>query len=143
MEAPELYARFEENLNTILAILESNKVDISRTPFETVIPLEVTRLCEILNTAGEHFVATGAGLETIFNFRQQYMQHSQSASAAMAKILNDKRSYMKTPEGTILTKELLIRRLEYFNEVARNLHVMYTQQQLGSPLQYKYPQQLH
>lgn len=143
MEAPELYARFEENLNTILAILESNKVDISRTPFETVIPLEVTRLCEILNTADEHFAISGAGLATLFNFRQQYLQHSQSASVAMAHILNDKRSYMKTPEGTVLTKELLIRRLEYFNEVARNLNVMYTQQQLGSPLQYKYPPQLH
>ncbi len=140
MEAPELYARFEENLNTILAILESNKVDISRTPFETVIPLEVTRLCEILNTAGEHFAVSGHGLDMLFNFRQQYMQHSQSASGAMARILNDKRSYMKTPEGTILTKELLIRRLEYFNEVARTLNVMITQQQLGSPLQYQYPQ---
>lgn len=143
METPELYARFEENLNTILTILASNKVDTSRTPFDTVVPLEVTRLCEILNTAGEHFAVTGAGLETLFNFRQQYLRHTQSASAAMAKILNDKRSYMKTPEGTVLTKELLIRRLEYFNEVARNLTVMYTQQQLGSPLQYKYPPQLH
>jgi hypothetical protein len=140
MEAPELYARFEENLNTILAILESNKVDISRTPFSSVIPLEVTRLCEILNTAGEHFAVSGNGLEMLFNFRQQYMQHSQSASEAMARILNDKRSYMKTPEGTQLTKELLIRRLEYLNEMARTLNVMITQQQLGSPLQYQYPQ---
>ena len=140
MEAPELYARFEENLNTILAILESNKVDISRTPFETVIPLEVTRLCEILNTAGEHFAVSGNGLDMLFNFRQQYMQHSQSASAVMARILNDKRSYLKTPEGTLLTKELLIRRLEYFNEAARTLNVMITQQQLGSPLQHQYPQ---
>ncbi len=136
MEAPALFARFEENLNTILTILESNKVDISRTPFESVIPLEVTRLCEILNTAGEHFAVTGNGQETLFNFRQQYMQHSQGAAQAMAKILNDKKSYMKTPEGTLLTKELLIRRLEYFNEMARTFNIMITQQQLGSPLQY-------
>lgn len=136
MEAPALFARFEENLNTILAILESNKVDISRTPFESVIPLEVTRLCEILDTAGEHFSVAGTGQQTLFNFRQQYMQHSQSAAEAMAKILNDKKSYMKTPEGTILTKELLIRRLEYFNEMARTFNIMITQQQLGSPLQY-------
>ncbi len=139
MEASALFARFEENLNTILSILETNKVDISRTPFEAVIPLEVTRLCEILNTNGEHFSVTGNGLQTLFNFREQYMQHSQSASEVMAKILNDKKSYMKTPEGTLLTKELLIRRLEYINEIARTLNVMYTQQQLGSPLQYKYP----
>ena len=139
MEAPALFARFEENLNTIISILETNKVDIARTPFESVIPLEVTRLCEILNTVGEHFSVKGTGLETLFAFRQQYMQHSQTASEAMAKILNDKKSYMKTPEGTLLTKELLIRRLEYINEIARNLQIMYTQQQLGSPLQYKYP----
>ncbi len=139
MEAPALFARFEENLNTIIAILETNKVDISRTPFQTVIPLEVTRLCEILNTADEHFSVTDNGLQALFSFRQQYMQHSQSAAEAMAKILNDKKSYMKTPEGTILTKELLIRRLEYFNEIARTLNIMITQQQLGSPLQYNYP----
>ncbi|QNF33893.1 hypothetical protein HUW51_14610 [Adhaeribacter swui] len=139
MEAPALFARFEENLNSIISILESNQVDISRTPFETVIPLEVTRLCEILNTAGEYFSVNGDGVQTLFNFRQQYMQHNQSAAEAMAKILNDKRSYMKTPEGTILTKELLIRRLEYFNEMARTLTIMITQQQLGSPLQYNYP----
>ncbi|PSR54342.1 hypothetical protein AHMF7605_12875 [Adhaeribacter arboris] len=139
MEASALFARFEENLNKILSILQANKVDMSRTPFETVIPLEVTRLCEILNTAGAHFSVTGEGLQTLSNFRDQYMQHNQSASDAMAKILNDKRSYLKTPEGTILTKELLIRRLEYFNEVARTLTIMITQQQLGSPLQYKYP----
>lgn len=139
MEAPALYARFEENLDTILAILETNKIDITRTPFETAIPLEVTRLCEILNTAGEHFSVAATGLQSLFDFRQQYMQHTQSASAAMAKILDDKRSYMKTPEGAVLTKELLIRRLEYFNEVARTLNIMITQQQLGSPLQYKYP----
>ncbi len=136
METPALFARFEENLNTILTILESNKVDISRTPFESVIPLEVTRLCEILNTAGENFAVTGIGQQTLFNFRQQYMQHNKGASEAMAKILNDKKSYMKTPEGTLLTKELLIRRLEYFNEMARTFNIMITQQQLGSPLQY-------
>lgn len=140
MEAPALFSRFEENLNTILSILESKKIDISRTPFETVIPLEVTRLCEILNTAGQQFSLTGNGIESLFTFRQQYLQHSQTASEAMAKILNDKKSYMKTPEGTLLTKELLIRRLEYINEIARNLQIMYTQQQLGSPLQYEYKQ---
>lgn len=139
MEAPALFVRFEENLNTILSILETTKVDIGRTPFETVIPMEVTRLCELLNTAGEHFSVNHSGLESLFAFRQQYMQHSQTAAEAMVKILNDKKSYMKTPEGTVLTKELLIRRLEYFNEIARTLHIMITQQQLGSPLQYKYP----
>jgi uncharacterized membrane protein YgaE (UPF0421/DUF939 family) len=57
----------------------------------------------------------------------------------MQQILNDKRSYMKTPEGTMLTKEMLIRRLEYFNEAARVLHVMHTQSTLHSPLQHNYP----
>jgi hypothetical protein len=67
------------------------------------------------------------------------MHNKEHASVAMMQLLNDKKSYMKTPEGTLLTKELLIRRLEYFNEAARTLNVMVTQKALGSPLQYNYP----
>ena len=42
---------------------------------------------------------------------------------------------MRTPEGRVLTKEMLIRRLEFFNEAARQVNVMRTQQALGSPTQ--------
>jgi hypothetical protein len=57
--------------------------------------------------------------------------------AIMRRLLEDKKSIMRTPEGRMLVKEMLIRRLEYFNEAARQVNVMRIQQSLGSPLQYK------
>jgi hypothetical protein len=138
MEAHALYARFEENLNTIIAIINSG-VDLERTPFPTTLPLEISILCTILNTTGEHFAVSAAGMAAVAEFQDLYMHQKNHASVAMAQVLNDKRGYMKTPEGTLLTKELLIRRLEYFNEAARTLNVMVTQKALGSPLQYTYP----
>jgi hypothetical protein len=57
----------------------------------------------------------------------------------MHRVLEDKRSYMKAPGGaTVLLKEMLIRRLEFFNETARSLQVMKSQQQLGSPRHFNY-----
>jgi hypothetical protein len=138
MEAHALYARFEENLNTIIAIINSG-VDLERTPFPTTLPLEISILCSILNTTGENFAVSAAGMGAVAEFQDLYMHQKSHASVAMAQVLNDKRGYMKTPEGTLLTKELLIRRLEYFNEAARTLNVMVTQKALGSPLQYTYP----
>jgi hypothetical protein len=138
MEAHALYARFEENLNTIIAIINSG-VDLERTPFPTTLALEISILCTILNTTGEHFAVSATDMGAVAEFQDFYMRHKSHASVAMAQVLNDKRGYMKTPEGTLLTKELLIRRLEYFNEAARTLNVMVTQKALGSPLQYTYP----
>ena len=43
MEARALYERFEENLNTIIAIINSG-VDLERTPFPTTLPLEINIL---------------------------------------------------------------------------------------------------
>jgi hypothetical protein len=137
MEARALYERFEENLNIIISIIESG-VDLERTPFSTTLPLEISILCTILNTTGESFAVQSTGLEAVAAFKDLYMHNKEHASAAMTQILNDKRSYMKTPEGTQLTKELLIHRLEYFNEAARTLNVMVTQRALGSPLQHNY-----
>ncbi len=57
---------------------------------------------------------------------------SQGALAQAA----DKHAVMRTPEGRVFTKEMLIRRLEFFNEAARQVNVMRTQQALGSPRQY-------
>lgn len=137
MEARALYERFENNLNTILETLNSN-IDLERTPFLTTLPLEINILCSILNTTGENFAVQAKGIEAVAEFKNLYMHNKDHASVAMERILNDKRSYMKTPEGTLLTKELLIRRLEYFNEAARTLMVMYKQKNLHSPLQYNY-----
>jgi hemerythrin len=138
MEARALYERFENNLNTIIEILNAG-IDLQRTPFPTTLPLEVNILCTVLNTTGEHFAVQSSGIEAVAEFKDLYMHNKEHASVAMQSILNDKRSYLKTPEGTLLTKEVLIRRLEYFNEAARTLNVMATQQALHSPLQYKYP----
>ena len=54
MEASALYERFEENLNIILEILNSD-IDLERTPFQTALPLEIKILCTVLNTTGENF----------------------------------------------------------------------------------------
>jgi hypothetical protein len=138
MEAHALYERFEENLNTIIAIINSG-VDLSRTPLPATLALEINILCSILNTTGENFAVASNNQEAVAEFTDLYLSNKALVAGAMAKILNDKRGYMKTPEGTQLTKELLIRRLEYFNEAARTLNVMVTQKALGSPLQYDYP----
>ena len=137
MEARALYERFENNLNTILEVLNSN-IDLERTPFLTTLPLEIDILCSILNTTGENFAIQSKSIEAMAEFKNLYIHNKDHVLMAMASILNDKRSYMKTPEGTLLTKELLIRRLEYFNEAARTLTVMITQKSLHSPLQYNY-----
>ena len=138
MEARALYDLFEQNLNTILNIINSG-VDVERTPFQTTLPLEINILCTVLNSTGEHFAVTAPGLQAVAQFKDLYMHDKEHAAQAMARILGDKHAYMKTPEGTVLTKELLIRRLEYFNEAARTLNVMATQKAMGSPLQYSYP----
>lgn len=137
MEALALYERFEENLNTIIEILNTN-IDIQRTPFATSLPLEINILCTVLNTTGENFEVKATDLKAVPEFKALYMHSKDHAAGAMTRILDDKRSYIKTPEGTMLTKEMLIRRLEYFNEAARTLNVMDTQKSLGSPLQYNY-----
>ncbi|PIQ22694.1 MAG: hypothetical protein COW65_01645 [Cytophagales bacterium CG18_big_fil_WC_8_21_14_2_50_42_9] len=137
MEARALYERFENNLNIILDIINSG-VDLQRTPFQTSLPLDTNILCSVLNTTGENFTVQATGVDAVAEFKNLYVHNKDHASVAMQHILNDKYGYMKTPEGTILTKELLIRRLEYFNEAARTLNVMFTQKSLGSPLQYQY-----
>ncbi|MDB5262881.1 MAG: hypothetical protein JWQ14_2162 [Adhaeribacter sp.] len=137
MEASALYERFEQNLNIILEILGSD-IDIQRTPFQTSLPLEIKILCTVLSTTGENFTVQANDLSAVAEFHQLYVHQKDHTSRAMQSILNNKRAYMKTPEGTVLVKELLIRRLEYFNETARVLNVMVTQKALGSPLQYDY-----
>lgn len=137
MEAKALYEHFEQNLNIILEVLNRD-IDITRTPFQTSLPLEIKILCIVLNTTGENFAVKAEDLNAVAEFHDLYVHQKDIAAVAMQRILNDKRSYMKTPEGTMLVKEMLIRRLEYFNEAARVLNVMATQKALGSPLQYNY-----
>jgi hypothetical protein len=68
--------------------------------------------------AGVDLLLKSEGLNAINELQRAYSQQEKAVNNAMEKILNDKRSSMKTPEGKILVKEMLIRRLEFFNETA-------------------------
>lgn len=138
MEAAALYERFEHNVDTILSLINSG-LDIRATPFPTSIPLEVNLLCEVLNRSGASFSINREGLDALVEFREEYMQQKSTASEALHQVLEDKKSYIRSPGGaTVLLKEMLIRRLEFFNETARSLKIMKSQQELGSPKQYTY-----
>jgi hypothetical protein len=136
MEVQAYYEQFERNVRIILDALAAG-LDLRTTALETSLPLEVYVLCEVLNQGGgEQFSLTASGVARLAEFQQQFMRHEGQTLAAMNRILADKRGTMRTPEGRVLTKEMLIRRLEFFNEAARQVNVMRTQQALGSPGQY-------
>ena len=135
MEAAAYYQQFERNVRIILDAMAVG-LDLRSTALETSLPIEVYVLCEVLNAgAGEHFTLTATGVARLAEFNKQFMQHEAQALAAMQRVLADKKALMRTPEGRVLTKEMLIRRLEFFNEAARQVNVMRTQQALGSPTQ--------
>ena len=135
MEAQAYYQQFERNVRIILDAMAAG-LDLRTTALETSLPIEVYVLCEVLNTgAGEHFTLTATGVARLAEFSKQFMQHEPQALAAVQRVLADKKSLMRTPEGRVLTKEMLIRRLEFFNEAARQVNIMRTQQALGSPAQ--------
>ena len=137
MEAQAYYQQFERNVRIILDALAAG-LELRTTSLETSLPIETYVLCEVLNQgAGQDFVLTTTGVARLAEFQQQFMQHEGQTLAALARVLADKRGTMRTPEGRVLVKEMLIRRLEFFNEAARQVNVMRTQQALGSPSQYE------
>ncbi len=138
MEASTLYQRFKDNLETIIVLLDKG-IEIRTTAYKTTIPLEVSLFCEILSHVGLDLNVKAEGLSAIGELQRAYKQHENAVLKAMEKILNDKRTAMKTPEGKILIKEMLIRRLEYFNETARSMMVMANQTTLKSPIQHIHP----
>ncbi|AIZ64673.1 hypothetical protein PK28_15140 [Hymenobacter sp. DG25B] len=138
MEVPAYYQQFERNIEIILDAIQAG-LDLRTTALGTSLPLEIYVLCEVLNQGGAHFTLTTEGLARVEEFQRQYMQHESETEAEMKRILDDKKSFMRTPEGRVLTKEMLIRRLEFFNEAARQVNVMRTQSALGSPTQYQVP----
>jgi hypothetical protein len=138
MEVTGYYQQFERNVEILLEALQAG-LDLHTTALQTSLPLEVYVLCEVLNQGGDHFRLSTQGLERLAEFHQQYLQHESQTEAIMRRILEDKKAFMRTPEGRVLTKEMLIRRLEFFNEAARQVNVMRTQQALGSPAQHSYP----
>jgi hypothetical protein len=137
VEVQAYYQQFERNVRIILDALAAG-LDLSTTALETSLPIEVYVLCEVLNqAAGENFRLTASGVARLAEFQQQFMQHEGQTLAAIQHVLADRRATMRTPEGRVLAKEMLIRRLEFFNEAARQVNVMRTQQALGSPSQYE------
>ena len=136
MEAQAYYQQFERNVRIILDALAAG-LNLRTTALEISLPIEVYVLCEVLNQgAGEAFSLTATGVARLAEFQQQFMKHEGLTLAAMQHVMADKRAVMSTPEGRVLVKEMLIRRLEFFNEAARQVNVMRTQQALGSPNQY-------
>jgi hypothetical protein len=138
MEVQSYYQQFQRNVEVILDALRAG-LDLRTTSLQTSLPLEVYVLCEVLNQGGGQYRLTTEGLDRLAEFEQQYLQHASETESIMRRILEDKRATMRTPEGRVLTKEMLIRRLEFFNETARQVNVMRTQQALGSPMQYQHP----
>lgn len=108
-------------------------------PYNTSIPLEVDLLSDVLRLHGLDFRSETAGTARLLDFQQWFLQNEEQVNEVMHRVLEDKRAYMRTSSGIVLQKEMLIRRLEYFNETARTLQVMMTQQQLGSPKHHNYP----
>ncbi|MCA8831618.1 hypothetical protein [Hymenobacter pini] len=135
MEAAGYYQQFERNLEIILSGLEAG-LDVHTTALNTSLPLEVYVLSEVLNQGGGQFrLTTETPLERLREFYAQFRQNEAGNEAILQRILADKKAMMRTPEGRVLTKEMLIRRLEYFNEAARQVNVMRNQRALGSPPQ--------
>jgi hypothetical protein len=135
MEAAGYYQQFERNLEIILSGLEAG-LDVRTTALNTSLPLEVYVLSEVLNQGGGQFrLTTETPLERLREFYTQFRQNEAGNEALLQRILDDKKAMMRTPEGRVLTKEMLIRRLEYFNEAARQVNVMRNQHALGSPPQ--------
>lgn len=138
MEAAALFFRFKDNLATIAGALNS-KLEVRSMPYNTSIPLEIDLLADVLCLHGLDFQSSTPGAARLFDFQQWYAQYEEQVNDVMHRVLEDKRAYMKTATGTVLQKEMLYRRLEYFKETAHTLEVMMIQQQLHSPKHFSYP----
>lgn len=134
MEVPGYYQQFERNIDILLDALQAG-TNLRTTALETSLPLEIYVLCEVLNQGGASFHLSTEGLARVQEFETQFEAQKAETEAIMRRLLDDQRSVMRTPEGRVLTKEMLIRRLEFFNEAARQVNVMRSQQALGSPPQ--------
>ncbi|MFD1185427.1 hypothetical protein [Pontibacter rugosus] len=138
MEAAALFFRFKDNLATVAGALNS-KLEVRSMPYNTSIPLELNLLADVLRLHGLEFNSATPGAARLFDFQQWYAQHEEQVNQVMQRVLEDKRAYMKTATGTVLQKEMLYRRLEYFKEAAHTLDVMMIQQNLHSPKHFSYP----
>ena len=138
MEAAALLLRFKDNLNAISGAFNS-KLEIRTMPYNTTVPIEVNLLADVLRLHGLEFKASAPGIRALDELRQWFLENEQQVMDVMHQVLENKKAYMKTGEGTVLQKEMLMRRLEFFNEIAHTLTLMMELQQLGSPYQHSYP----
>jgi hypothetical protein len=138
MEAATLYVRFKDNLATIIGALNS-KLEVRSMPYNVSIPLEIDLLADILRLHGLDFRSETAGVARLEDFVRWFQQNENAVMDTLQRIMEEKRAYMRTAGGVVLQKEMLIRRLEYFNETAHTLDVMMRQQQLNSPKHFQYP----
>lgn len=137
MEAAALFLRFKDNLATITEAFNSS-LETRTMPYDVSIPIEVDLLADLLRLHGLDFNSNTPGARRIQGFQQWYLQNEGAVNEVMQRVLEDKRAYIRTATGTVLQKELLIRRLEFFNETAHTLDTMMVQQQLKSPKHHTY-----
>ncbi|MCX2738565.1 hypothetical protein [Pontibacter anaerobius] len=138
MEAAALFLRFKDNLARIVSALNS-KLEVRSMPYNTSIPLEVDLLADVVRLHGLDFKSSTPGAARLFDFQQWYAQNETQVNEVMHRVLEDKKAYMRTATGTVLQKEMLYRRLEFFKETAHTLEVMMIQQNLHSPKHFNYP----
>ncbi|TPE44755.1 hypothetical protein [Pontibacter mangrovi] len=138
MEAAALFFHFKDNLARIANALNS-KLEVRSMPYNTSIPLEINLLADLLRLHGLDFQSSTSGAARLFDFKDWYSQHETQANEVMHRVLEEKKAYIKTATGTILQKEMLYRRLEFFKETAHTLDVMMIQQNLHSPKHFNYP----
>ncbi|TXK44922.1 hypothetical protein FVR03_12880 [Pontibacter qinzhouensis] len=138
MEAAALLFNLKDNINKIIGAFNS-KLETRTMPYNVSIPLEVDLLAGILRLHGLNFTSATTGAKRLEDFQGWFLQHEQQATEVMHHVLEDKRAYIKTDQGTVLQKEMLIRRLEFFNETAHTLVVMMQQKNLKSPKHHIYP----
>lgn len=133
-----MFFGFKDNLATIAGVLKSG-LEVRSMPYNTSIPLETDLLADVLRLHGLDFRSATVGADRLFDFQQWYAQQEDQVNEAMHRVLEDKKAYIKTATGTVLQKEMLYRRLEYFKETAHTLEVMAIQQKLHSPKHFNYP----
>ncbi|MCC9165936.1 hypothetical protein [Pontibacter harenae] len=138
MEAVALFSRFKDNLDLIVYAFNS-KLEVRTMPYNTSVPLEINLLADILRLHGLEYTSNTPGALAVNGFQQWLLQNEAAVSDVMQRVLNDKKAYMRTQQGVVLQKEMLIRRLEFFNETAHTLAVMIKQQNLASPRHFSYP----
>lgn len=132
------YSSLEENL-AIIAEAARSGANLHAMPFNLTVPLQVERFRDVLREGGLDVPVAGTGLQTAAGLYDFVRQRKTDVNAAMDRIVANKRATMRTSEGFKLTADELWRALEFFNEVARMVRIIITQDELDSPDQHPNP----